>query len=121
MFKQITSVILLLALLLNILNRFVIYADYYSNTAAYARNCENKALPQMHCNGKCQMMKKLKEQEKKDSELPARKIINDAVTMSRSFPATIGVISTGIKTHYRTFSENEVVNMPRAFFHPPGV
>jgi len=33
----------------------VIVAGYYVNTGAYAKNCENKDKPWMHCNGKYQM------------------------------------------------------------------
>jgi hypothetical protein len=79
MFKQVTAVVLLAALSLQILNRTVIYIGYYANMAAYAKSCENKARPVMHCNGKCQMMKKLQQEEKKDSQLPERKSTNDAV------------------------------------------
>jgi len=42
----------------------VILLDYYANKTAYAQNCINKARPTMHCNGKCQMMKKLEQEEK---------------------------------------------------------
>ncbi len=47
--------------------------DYLLNTAAFAKNCENKARPSIHCNGKCQMMKKLKEHDKREQQLPERK------------------------------------------------
>jgi hypothetical protein len=120
MFKQVTAVILLLALSLNILNRVVIYADYYSNMALYAKNCENKSIPQMHCNGKCQMMKKIKEQEKNESQAPERKVINDALVISQSFPESISPFGIDLKNRYNTFSSYHVVNMPRSFFHPPG-
>jgi hypothetical protein len=33
------------------------------NLEAYKKACVNKAKPMMHCNGKCQMLKKLKKQE----------------------------------------------------------
>lgn len=51
----------------------LIIANYYTNTQAYAKNCINKAKPKMHCNGKCQMMKKLNQEENKDSQSPERK------------------------------------------------
>jgi hypothetical protein len=60
--------------------------DYYANTNAYARNCINKARPAMHCNGKCQMMKKILEAEKKNAEKEAWKFQYKAeVLSSRSF------------------------------------
>ncbi len=120
MFKQITAGILLVAISLQILNRAVIYIDYYANTAAYAKNCVNKALPMMHCNGKCQMMKKLKEQEKKDGQLPDKRSVNDEVISSKSFFASISYFSVTAKPAYNSFAGACITNMPRSFFHPPG-
>ena len=48
----------------------------YLNTAVFAKNCENKAKPALHCNGKCQMMKKMQETEKREQQLPERKSDN---------------------------------------------
>ena len=50
--------------------------EYYANTSAFAKNCENKAKPAMHCNGKCQMMKKIKAAESKEQQMPERKMEN---------------------------------------------
>lgn len=111
---------LLLAVSLQILNKAVIYIDYYANTAAYAKNCVNKALPLMKCNGKCQMMKKLKQEEKKDSQAPERKPVNDQVISSRSFFATLDHFSIDSHPYYYSFQSDGLVNMPRYHFHPPG-
>jgi len=120
MFKQITAGILLVAISLQILNRAVIYIDYYTNTAAFAKNCVNKARPMMHCNGKCQMMKKLQEQEKKDSQAPERRSFNDEIISSKSFFATLTHFSAKIQSAYNSFPESSTTHMPRSFFHPPG-
>ena len=101
MFKQITAGILLVAISLQILNRAVIYIDYYTNTAAFAKNCVNKARPMMHCNGKCQMMKKLQEQEKKDSQAPERRSFNDEIISSKSF-----LVAPNFKARAKPYIEN---------------
>ena len=44
--------------------------NYYTNTAAFAKNCVNKAKPKLHYNGKCQMMKKCRRAKRKISKLP---------------------------------------------------
>jgi hypothetical protein len=86
MWKQVTAAILLLAFMTSSFCNAVIVLDYYTNTAAFAKNCENKALPKMHCNGKCQMMKKLKQEEKKDQNNPERKAENkNEIVSSKSF------------------------------------
>lgn len=73
MLKKVTASLLLLAFIASSFCRAVIVMDYYANSSVYARNCENKARPKMHCNGKCQMMKKLQQQEKQDQGNPERK------------------------------------------------
>jgi hypothetical protein len=67
---------MLTAILVQTFHSALVIADYYSNTLAYAKNCENKAKPQMHCNGKCQMMKKIQQEEKKEQNNPERKADN---------------------------------------------
>jgi hypothetical protein len=120
MFKQITACILLAALSLQTLKRVVVYIDYYTGTALYAKNCENKGRPMMHCNGKCQMMKKLREQEKKDSEMPGRRSTDDETISSKSFFTSIHYFSPAAKTVYNFFIAYRLINMPRSVFHPPG-
>jgi len=98
-------------------------ADYYTNTSKYSKNCENKAKPKMHCNGKCQMMKKLQHEEKKDQENPERKSENknESVLSTKSFFATI-------PTQYLIDSKSKKISpssdgksIDRCFdiFHPP--
>ena len=120
MYKQFTACILLAAILLQMLNKAVVYIDYYANTAAYAKNCENKAIPLMHCNGKCQMMKKLKEQEKKESQAPERRSVNDEVVSSKSFFASVNYFFSGAKPVYNSYTDGRLASRPRTCFHPPG-
>ena len=47
-----TGFILLLAFVAQTFSKTFIVAGYYANTAAYAKNCENKAKTKMNCNGK---------------------------------------------------------------------
>lgn len=76
----------MLSLLAQTFSRIFIIADYYANTAAYAKNCINKAKPKMHCNGKCQMMKKILQEEKKDQEnTERRENLKNEVLSSKSF------------------------------------
>jgi hypothetical protein len=74
LYRRLTAFIFIAAFLAQTFSRSFIIADYYADTAKYARNCVNKAKPKMNCNGKCQMMKKLQEEEKKDQENPDRKL-----------------------------------------------
>ena len=75
MIRQVAAIFLLFSFALQVFNRSIIVLDYFANTASFAKNCENKARPMLHCNGKCQLMKKIKAvaREGMDSsvELPA--------------------------------------------------
>lgn len=67
--KKTATLLLVLALLLQTFNRVGIYVSFRLNQDFIAKNlCENRTRPQLNCNGKCFLAKKLKaaeEQEKK--------------------------------------------------------
>lgn len=110
-----------MAFLAQTFSKTFIVAGYYANTAAYAKNCENKAKPKMHCNGKCQVMKKLKQEENKDKQNPERKSENkNEVLSSKSFFTSLSFNIQIVNTVYPSVAANKAVAMPRAFFHPPG-
>jgi len=121
MFRHIVIIFLLLGFAAQIFNRSVIVLDYYTNTASFAKNCENKARPLMHCNGKCQMMKKLKEEEKKDQQNPDRKGDNkdQLVYFSLSFSS----FNFHNESNLTSFSSHFDTSFPKGIcadiFHPP--
>ncbi|MFM6924783.1 MAG: hypothetical protein ACKOU7_04720 [Ferruginibacter sp.] len=120
MFKKITASILLLAFVSQTFAGPFILLDYFVNTAAYAKNCINKARPKMHCNGKCQAMKKLEEQKKKDMQDSQRKAENKLpVLSSKSFFCSVKIISSEIKKRYPLQNVNHTCDMALAVFHPP--
>ena len=97
--------------------------DYYANTSAYAKNCVNKARPAMHCKGKCQMMKKIREEEKREAEKEALK-----------FQYKVEVLSSKSFYTYCLMVPRILINKPAAYetrsypidrsvpvFHPPSV
>lgn len=90
MFRYITVLFLLTAFAAQTFRQAVIVLNYSANTASFSRHCENKARPVMHCNGKCQLMKKMQDEEKSDRPVPERKLENKTeVVSSLSFFATI--------------------------------
>lgn len=86
MIKFLSAILLLIAFTAQTFNGAFIKLDYYVNPAAFAKKCINKAQPKMHCNGKCQVMKKMQEEEKKEQENRERKWDNKiTVLSSKSF------------------------------------
>lgn len=70
---QITSIILLFAIFMQLFSKAIIITEYYLNKDYIAQNlCENKDKPQKHCEGKCHLQKQLKEDEKKEQTPPFR-------------------------------------------------
>lgn len=113
--------ILLLAFVAQTFSKTFITAGYYANTAAYAKNCENKAKPTMHCNGKCQLMKKLKQEENKDKQNPDRKTDNkEEILSSKSFFADVQERLLPAQKIYPPLGDSKATAIPRSIFHPPG-
>ena len=124
MLKPIIATIFLLSFALQTFSTAVIVVDYFSNTASYARNCQNKADLHMHCNGKCQMMKKLQHEEQKDQQSPERKGDNKNETilyLQTSFASIIPSVQDQSTKFYTRSTNNKLSAMPRTVFHPPGV
>ncbi|MGC4100411.1 hypothetical protein [Ferruginibacter sp.] len=121
MFKQFTAIFLLTAFLAQTFTGSLIRLDYYANTAAYAKNCINKARPKLHCNGKCQAMKKMQEEEKKEQDNTERKYAGKTnVLSSKSFfystqnrPFSFIDQSPAIEIAY------PLCDISYSFFHPP--
>ena len=122
MFKQIIATILLMAFVAQTFASPFIMLDYFVNTAAYAKNCVNKARPKMHCNGQCQVMKKIREQEKKDQQDSQRKAENKIpVLSSKSFFCSVKYISAVTKIKYPQLNINHTHDVALSVFHPPQV
>lgn len=123
MFRYITAIFLLAAFAAQTFQQGLIVLGYYTNTASFARNCENKARPMMHCNGKCQMMKKLREEEKKGEQAPERKLVNNAeVLSSRSYFAVLPLPVRQLLTPVRSSCVYFLPQSdPPCIFHPPAI
>ena len=122
--RKIVAILIFFSLLFQSFSRILIIADYYANTIAYARDCINKALPMMHCNGKCQMMKKIQQEEKKDREnTERRENLKNLTLSSKSFfpefeyPGFEDISSMKI----RPASDFNTIDQCLDIFHPPQV
>ncbi|HVZ24824.1 MAG TPA: hypothetical protein VG842_02155 [Sediminibacterium sp.] len=119
--KQIITGLLLLSLVGQVFQRLAIVTSYYLDTEAYAKNCVNKARPQMHCNGKCQLMKRLKQEENKDKQAPERRSFQDEVLSSKSFFLTIAPIVLPVLSHHTAYKAYIPAQQHLSVFHPPGI
>ena len=120
MLKQIATFLLLTAFAVQTFNRAVIVFNYYTNTASFAKNCENKAKPMLHCNGRCQMLKKLKQEENKDKQNPERRSENkDEVLYCSNHQFDLQYINSFAAISYPSFNISVTKDVVIAFFQPP--
>ena len=123
MFRQIVTILLIAAFSVQNFNRAFVLVDYYVNTSHYIKNCENKAAPDMHCEGKCEVSKKMKEEDRKDQQNPGRKATNhNEVVSSKSHYATLSIRipEQGAKFAY-AYQFSIPTTIGSEIFHPPGL
>ncbi len=119
---KLVAIFLIVAFFAQTFSKGLIVANYYTNTQAYAKNCINKAKPKLHCNGKCQMMRKLKQEENKDSQNQDRK--NEVKTDLLFFAQIKQQISYQLildNRHFPIVQYKCTQDISVDFFHPPSV
>jgi hypothetical protein len=123
MLKQLTVILLLAAFMGQTFNRSLLFISYYANPAAFAQNCINKARPMMHCNGKCQVMRKIQEEERKEKEDLERKAENKTEYFSSKAFADMPALAAGseIKRLFAPFLISQPVDKAYSLLHPPAM
>jgi hypothetical protein len=120
--QKIFASILLFAFLGQTFNQGWYYLGYLVQKEEYAKRCVNKSRPQLHCNGKCQMMMKLKAQEEKERGLPPELKLASKIEVisSRSFFLTEWLVSSPIKAiTFINYKIGNPIDRSLSFFHPP--
>lgn len=119
--QKIFAVILLLAFAGQTFRQEFYYVDYLVDKAEYAKNCINKARPKMQCNGKCQLMKKILEQEKKEQQkAPEMKLAGKIEIFPAKDHGTTTISPILIATHFYTLTNDGApVDQVSPIFHPP--
>lgn len=120
--KQIPVALLLLAILLQSFSKAVIFTDFYANRDYIAKNlCENRRTPIIHCYGRCQLNKRLLQDEKQDSNNPEGKETVWGVLLYAETGHAIGLMSpaSSFLSHPPALSDCRIVDQPSFCFHPP--
>ena len=120
--KFIAVPILMLAMLAQTFTQGFYYLDYIFNKASYEKNCVNKAKAWLHCDGKCQLAKKIIESEKRQQNTPEMKLAaKQEVLSSRSFYTnSIALVAAAGNNRPVAPVIGDPVDQPSSFFHPPG-
>lgn len=121
MFRYLIASLLIISFSAQMLGGFMVEIDYYLRTASYAANCVNKDKPMMHCNGKCQMVKKMAQEEKHDQQAPERKTVRNDITLfaKTSFASIILPVFTINPLPKRKYISSASRFSSLDIFHPP--
>lgn len=88
MIRSFVAFLLIFSVLAVHFGRCFVYAGYNMNRSYIAaRLCVNKDKPKLHCNGKCYLAKKLKqeeEKEKKDEKQSQKNLLQEAIITSET-------------------------------------
>ncbi|WP_295801074.1 hypothetical protein [Mucilaginibacter sp.] len=123
MLKQLTAWLLIFSVLAVNYSRLFVYAGFKMNQSYIAAKlCENRNKPFLHCNGKCYLMKKIKQAEDKqnNAESQAQKSLFQDGYIVNTFFHNSTLWSVGIGNAF-PFAEN-CGKLPGAFlpiFRPP--
>lgn len=115
--------ILILLLMTQAFSHWFVVMAFNINKEYIAKNlCENRYRPQLHCNGNCVLMKKMKQAEKQEQDAPSAVKIDvlSIFLSSRSFfdPELVPVFIP--KTPYFTTTHSaKPIDRAIAIFHPP--
>lgn len=121
--QRCTAFLLLLAFGAMSFNQAVIEINFYLNRESIAKTlCENRDKPMMHCNGRCQLCKRLAKQDNQDKDNPERKAENRNELLfcqiARPLPGPPSIYL--ISSLYPAMTSGEPVDRASAIFHPPG-
>lgn len=116
------AIFLFLTWLCQVGDRYVVMLEFYINQSYIAQNlCENRARPQLHCNGNCVLSKKLAEEQKKQQEIPAKKTDSkEVVYMSfKTDNSPSNAYTLLDKAFIFPISIGCPIDQSAAIFHPP--
>ena len=121
--RQASLILLLLAFVMQSFRQLIIVMDYYINPAEYEANCINKKKPLLKCHGKCQMVKKVNQEEQKDKDNPVRKFENSfsLYSASHNFYSFIIPLAFLHSNHSSLDCIGFPVQRNSDIFHPPAI
>lgn len=120
--KQFITILFCAGLVVQNSGIFLVLASYSANKDYIAKNlCENKNKPSMHCNGKCFLAKKLREEQKQESTVPANYKVSPVLQLffpqrGLEFACHFNDIHKPI---YQRYNELQTVRKSNYIFHPP--
>jgi hypothetical protein len=119
--KKVFVFLLLAAFAVQSFNNTVIVVSFYINQKKIASTlCENRYRPMLHCDGKCVLAKKIKQEESRNNQNPERKMENkNEVISSKSFFPLLTTIVCKRDIFFPPYHFGNAIKIPHSIFHPP--
>ncbi|RYF75767.1 MAG: hypothetical protein EOO39_06485 [Cytophagaceae bacterium] len=127
MFRQLLTYTLITSLLLQLFSREVIVMSFELNRDFIAKNlCENRNRPQLNCDGKCYLAKKLKAQHDREDRETTERIQNMPVLalfctdlFTFTFADASGDATTNVPVSY--YQQSPYAAPLHGIFQPPRI
>jgi hypothetical protein len=121
--KAAAAILLMLLFSVQTFSTWLWVLDYQVNKAYIAKNrCINKARPQLHCNGKCQLAKKLAEEEKRNTAGNTSLKENSTTVFCRQELEALLFSFQSLRLKHNTIYLIQACTSERTpVFHPPAV
>ena len=122
MLKRIFCIFLIAIIISSTLTRLFYFAGYELNKDFIAKElCINRDKPQLNCNGKCFLTKKIAEAEKKQesNERKTQKDLSQQTMLISSFK--VAFFNHSIKKSFPIYRKDYSITFYTAIFHPPQI
>ncbi|OAQ39695.1 hypothetical protein A5893_08920 [Pedobacter psychrophilus] len=120
MIKKVSCILLILLISLSSFTRLFYFAGYELNKDYIAKNlCINKDKPEMQCNGKCFLTRKIAEAEKQQQsqERKTQKDLTQQIMLITTFH--IKFFNLNSVTENSVYQNNYSYIKSSSFYHPP--
>jgi len=120
-FGQLVVTVVLFAMMLQCFSKMIVVAEFYANRDYIARNlCVNRFNTAVHCAGRCQLDKRILQEEKSSGDKEVRQESRNEVLSSKSFFASaVTPVTVFVERDYPVASVPHPVDRPISIFHPP--
>jgi hypothetical protein len=120
-FGQLVVTVVLFAMMLQCFSKMIVVADFYANRDYIARNlCINRFNTAVHCEGRCQLDKRILQEEKSSGDKEVRQEKFNEVLSSRSYFATAEAPVVAVFDRvYAVAPVSHPIDRPLSIFHPP--
>ena len=119
-FKKIIAIFLLLGIVTNCFNQWLLFSSYSLNKSYISTVlCTNLDKPEMHCDGKCFLDIKLKELEQKNKQAQEnlKRIVESFAPVNVNLISPVFEIS--IKSEPTFYLQQKPIGSVVNIFHPP--